>query len=232
MPLRFKYTSHRTLIALGGIVGALTLALIPQEILAQSNPTFTPLTSIPYVDYTNITSFVNGFMRLLFVIASLLAVGMIIWGGFLYLTTESTSSKGEAKAKISDALIGLALLLVSVLLLTIINPDILNIRLFNSPSGVGLPLRGNQDIGPVTDLSGGVQGNVPPTPLDNRNTPPGAVTTRLEMRTLCNGVLDRTCQLNWAQELARFRNECTTTGPSGQPGRLIMQGLMVATCTR
>jgi len=66
-------------------------------------------------------------------IATVLAVLMISYGGFKYITVESFVGKSDAKKKITDAIIGLVLLLVSWLLLYTINPDLVN-NDFNIPS--------------------------------------------------------------------------------------------------
>jgi|GEM_PF-2344519 len=105
------------------------------ETRTQSQPQgYVPLVRIPGItdaDFTNATAIVNGLIRITVVAAALLAVIQIIRGGFMYITTEAVSTKGEAKKLISDALTGLLLILVSVLILTLVNPDILKLRLFN-----------------------------------------------------------------------------------------------------
>ena len=54
--------------------------------------------------------------------AVVLALIMIIWGGIEYMTTDSWMGKDEGKTKITDALLGLGLALVSYLILYTINP--------------------------------------------------------------------------------------------------------------
>jgi hypothetical protein len=115
----------------------LTLAslLAPPSVFAQE---FVSLTTLPGItDFTNATNLVNGLITIVIVAAALLAVIQIIRGGFIYLTTEAVSSKGEARSIITDALTGLLLVLVSVLMLTIINPDILNVRFLGVGSKMG-----------------------------------------------------------------------------------------------
>lgn len=55
-------------------------------------------------------------------IAVVLALIMIIWGGIMYMTTDSWEGKEDGKTKIKDALWGLGLALVSYLILFTINP--------------------------------------------------------------------------------------------------------------
>ena len=59
-------------------------------------------------------------------IATVLAVLMIAYGGFKYVTVESFIGKSDAKKKITDAVIGLLLILTSWLLLYTINPELVN----------------------------------------------------------------------------------------------------------
>ena len=58
-------------------------------------------------------------------IAAALAVVMVIWGGVEIMLSESVLKKSDGKQRISDAIWGLLLALVSWLILYIINPDIL-----------------------------------------------------------------------------------------------------------
>ena len=62
-------------------------------------------------------------------IAAALAVIMIVWGGVEIMLSESVFKKEDGKKKISDAIWGLLLALVSWLILFTINPDILNFKL-------------------------------------------------------------------------------------------------------
>ena len=57
-------------------------------------------------------------------LATVLAVLMISYGGFKYLTSESFTGTSDAKKIINNAVIGLFLLLASWLLLYTINPDL------------------------------------------------------------------------------------------------------------
>jgi len=57
-------------------------------------------------------------------IAVALSVVMIAWGGIQYMTTDSWYGKEDGKKKIEDAFYGLALALISWLILFIINPNL------------------------------------------------------------------------------------------------------------
>lgn len=61
-------------------------------------------------------------------ISVFLAIIMIIWGGFSYITSEIPYLKTEAKGKIEGAVTGLVLVLVSYLILVTIDPRLVNIE--------------------------------------------------------------------------------------------------------
>src|SRR3989344_1792848 len=75
----------------------------------------------------------SGFFNKLFTfslsIGAILAVVMIVWGGYLYMFKDSFASKLNAKEKITNAVIGLLLLLGIYLILYQINPDILKLEI-------------------------------------------------------------------------------------------------------
>ena len=106
-------------------------------IVAFAAEEFVPLAPLPGVDTSSPESFFNSAFRFGVVIAAFLAVFMIVIGGFKYMTTEAVSGKGDAKDQITSALAGLFLVLLSVTLLQIINPDILKINLFRNAEQLG-----------------------------------------------------------------------------------------------
>jgi len=66
--------------------------------------------------------FLGGVFNFGIAAAVTLALIMIIWGGIIYMTTDSWTGKEDGKSKIKDALWGLGLALVSYLILYTINP--------------------------------------------------------------------------------------------------------------
>jgi hypothetical protein len=62
-------------------------------------------------------------------LAAILAVIMLAIGGFNYMTSESVFKMGDAKEKISNAIIGLLIVLGAVFLLGYINPEITSMNL-------------------------------------------------------------------------------------------------------
>lgn len=77
------------------------------------------------------SSFFNSLFRIGIGIAAILAVLMIILGGFQYMTSDVPGAKSDGKTRIWGAIIGLLVILLSALILSIINPDILSFELFN-----------------------------------------------------------------------------------------------------
>jgi hypothetical protein len=62
-------------------------------------------------------------------IATILAVIMIMWGGFEYMTTEAFTGKNSAKDRITYSFVGLILLLGSYIILNTINRNLLTFKI-------------------------------------------------------------------------------------------------------
>jgi len=74
-------------------------------------------------------AYVNVLYQSLLYISIALAIIYIVIGGFEYLTSAAASGKGDGKKKVTDALIGLAIALLSFLILKTINPDLVQWKL-------------------------------------------------------------------------------------------------------
>lgn len=79
--------------------------------------------------YSNasLSGFIQSAFRLAIVFAAILAVMRITYAGFLYMTSDIADNKNKAKTTITNALLGLLLLLSLVIILGQINPNILNL---------------------------------------------------------------------------------------------------------
>jgi len=101
--------------------------------LAATETGFVPLAPIPGLNDTvkatneGIAIFLNNLYIFAIGIAVILAVAMIIWGGFEYALSEAITSKSAGKERIQQALFGLVLVLSPALVFTIINPSILKL---------------------------------------------------------------------------------------------------------
>jgi hypothetical protein len=97
-----------------------------------------------------LVSYIFGFYDFALIIAGILAMGAIIYGAILYaISSGNTSRQSDAKEWITQALLGLLLLLAANLLLGTINPKII------SPS-INIPKL--ESITPIAPSS--TQGNV------------------------------------------------------------------------
>lgn len=108
-----------------------------------TQPQFTPLTDVKKSPiFTGVFSsgslpeFFNALFTFALSAGGILAVIMIAYGGFLYLWAgaDNPGTLTKAKNKIRGAIIGLVLLLSIYLILYQINPQLLNLDIFNSVS--------------------------------------------------------------------------------------------------
>ncbi len=107
------------------------VAATPLSTLAQG---YIPLAAIPGVtDTSSLGDFLNAAFRLGIIVAGFLAVVLISYNGLVYMASGAVGSKSDAIGWIQDVLWGLALILFSVIILKVINPDILNFRLDVKP---------------------------------------------------------------------------------------------------
>jgi hypothetical protein len=96
---------------------------------------FCPLVrSLPGVsDITSLSDVINALFGIIIGLGALLAVIMIMIGGFEYMASDAITSKESGRKKMLDAVIGLLLILGTVLFFSTINPDILRLEIFDRP---------------------------------------------------------------------------------------------------
>lgn len=117
---------------------------------------YKPLVGIPGVTDTgsplDFNSYINSLYTLSISIAALLAVIKIVIAGVKYMLSDIVTQKGEAKKDIQGALIGLLIVLSAVLILTVINPDLVEVDLtLNKP--VEATFAGNAVANPTLDAT-------------------------------------------------------------------------------
>ena len=95
---------------------------------------FDPFVDIPGVtDQGSLGGLLNGLFQIGIGIAALLAVLMITFGGFRYMTAVTDKGKSSAKEILTSAVFGLVLVIASVLLLSTINPQIVSLNIAVKP---------------------------------------------------------------------------------------------------
>ncbi len=108
--------------------------------LGNNGPTTTeystePLAPLPgFTGDPNLGQWLESLFTILIVIAGILALIMIIVGGITYITSESFGGKGQGKAYIINAIIGLVLALGAWVILNTINPNLAEDLNLNIPN--------------------------------------------------------------------------------------------------
>lgn len=94
---------------------------------------YTPLAPIDIPGEEDTPQDLAGYLETLFnagiIIASILAILMIIYGGLTYMSTDAISGKTEGRERIQSAVGGLLLAIFAWLILNTINPDLLSLNL-------------------------------------------------------------------------------------------------------
>jgi hypothetical protein len=103
-----------------------------------------------------------------FLLAGILAFAMIVYGGVRWtFSGGSASAKKDAKDAITQALLGLALLLLAYLILRTINPDLTRLRLPTLPEHV--PFTEPAAVAPPPDSEAPGERDINPPPTDDPN---------------------------------------------------------------
>lgn len=123
--------------------------LLPFFVFA-ANTTYVPMENIPGAESQmtgDFYTYISGIYKFGIWAVGIAAFFMIIFGGFMYITSAGNNASMEkAKGVITDALVGLLLAMLSYLLLYIINPDLVRIN----PASTGT-------TPPATQQPGGAQ---------------------------------------------------------------------------
>lgn len=111
--------------------------------VALADTEFLPIVPLPgvsesdgtYDDTLTFAEYVNRIFDISISIGGILAVMMLVFGGFEYMTSEATGGKKNGLDRIRGALTGLLLLITVVIILNVINPCLIQITaLTNTPS--------------------------------------------------------------------------------------------------
>lgn len=88
--------------------------------------------NVEKVDTTSLPAYLDTMYRIGIGMCFALGVIMFTWAGIEYIVSESMNTKSDAKKRITAALTGLAIALVSYILLYTINPDLLELTNINT----------------------------------------------------------------------------------------------------
>jgi hypothetical protein len=119
------------------------LLLVSAPLLVFADDTFVPLTSLPGIPQAGNAPSLPIFLRDIYGLAigaaAVVAVLQLMRAGFTMITSQGSAlSNKESKERISNALIGLVLVLSPYIVFSIINPDILKLDFANDFGGLQL----------------------------------------------------------------------------------------------
>lgn len=110
----------------------LSLLILPVAVFAQEYG-FVPLTQTPFLEQTansvQLSEFLNNIYRIALGTAAVIAVLQIMRAGIMYMGGDSVTEKKEAKNLIGLSIAGLVLVLSPVVVFSIINPEILSLKI-------------------------------------------------------------------------------------------------------
>ena len=111
----------------------LLVFFLPLVLFAQGAPvSVEPLTGLPGFEEAvegGTEPLLNQLYRYLIGIAAILAVLVLMYGGFKYMTSEAVDKKSQGRDDMWRAILGLILVLSPFLVFSVINPSILNLDL-------------------------------------------------------------------------------------------------------
>ncbi|MCK5466825.1 hypothetical protein KAI56_05025 [Candidatus Parcubacteria bacterium] len=152
--------------------------------VAQAYEPLVRLPGLPTEGTINLSQYVVGLYNFLLSIVGIVAVMMLIIGGMKYITAAGNASViGDAKDTISSAIFGLLLALLSWVIVSTINPDVLFIKNPASSLVGGY----TADHGACGEWDGAV------CTCKDESVPTAAVATKEECNTACSGQVE--CEL-------------------------------------
>ncbi|MDE2172767.1 MAG: hypothetical protein KGJ33_02395, partial [Patescibacteria group bacterium] len=104
-----------------------------------------PSGNLQNVTQVSYQQYIQYAFNLMIALAAVAAVVMLVWGGFEYVLSAVPGTKSDGKARVTNAVIGLVLVLCTYLILKTINPQLVNI-----PSTLVPPLPSISGDNPVT----------------------------------------------------------------------------------
>src|SRR5262245_9318678 len=99
---------------------------------ADTGASQSPFLSTLFNSNNDLATFFNTFFKGAIIVGAMLAVLRLGYAGFVYMTSDILSSKQSARDIITEATLGLMLLLAIWLILNQINPNLLNLNILQS----------------------------------------------------------------------------------------------------
>jgi hypothetical protein len=105
---------------------------------AEGPITYEPVVKLPYLDADSSSTqeYVNALYMLAIMVAALLAVVKIIFGGVKWMFSDVVTDKSAAKKDIWGAILGLLIVLAAVIVLETINPNLAKLKFLNNAPGI------------------------------------------------------------------------------------------------
>lgn len=126
----------------------LALALLSLVPLSADAQAYQPLAPIPGVSSgISFSQFVERIVVIALSIGAILAVLMLVVGGFEWMVSEAVHKKELGRERVRNAIFGLLILLAAVLVLNTINPQLINLNLAVQPLTLPTP---NKDPRPAS----------------------------------------------------------------------------------
>ena len=103
------------------LTASLAYLAISQPVFAETINIIQPRTSSgQQIGYTNVSDFLNAAIRLVFIVALLIALVMLLWGAVEWiLSGGNKDAVGNARGRIIHALVGLAILAVAFAIISL-----------------------------------------------------------------------------------------------------------------
>ena len=141
------------------ITAGILIALGGGVLVAHASvPAYVPLVTLPGVTEkgveVNIASYLSGMIKFIIALGGALSIFMAIVGGTQYVAASiNPSAKSDAKERVVNSLIGLALVLSSYLLLNSINPRLVQFSFLLPPIGGPAPEATNVSVVSPTNVA-------------------------------------------------------------------------------
>lgn len=204
---------------------------------ASAQYVYTPMENIPgFEGVVDFPSYALAISKFAIWTVGIVALFMIIWGGFMYITSAGNTSRLDtAKRIIFDAFYGLIVALGAWLLLYVINPDLVKITLRLGTTPTGAPVITEPGaVGPPPTTAkacpGGSCSQVDQAIANNRyGIEPATLKSIVHGGEGCNSSLspDGHGSCGYSQALPKIRAWCGIPGTPEESCKLVQQNVQL-----